>query len=98
MKKAWLTLIFLAAWMLMASGCVKDDESRCPQLVAFTSDCYEQLVGRSPSSAEIDQWRDSCETNAHSDACLNCAMQQSCTDYLQNTPYVYDVLCADVCP
>lgn len=97
MKKALLTLVLLAAWALLA-GCVKDEESRCPDLVIFTTDCYEQVVGRSPSSEEISQWRSSCETNSHSDSCLNCAMQQSCTDYLQNTQYVYDVLCADDCP
>jgi hypothetical protein len=98
MKKALLTLCLSAACMLAATACEKDESSRCPDLVAFTVDCYEQIVGRSPSNDEISQWRDSCETNSHSDACLNCAMQESCADYLQNTQYVYDVICADVCP
>jgi hypothetical protein len=98
MKKALLILVLAAAWMLPAAGCEKDDESRCPQLVAFTSECYRQVVGREPSITEKQQWLDSCETGAHSDACLNCAMQQTCDDYINNHEYVYDYLCADVCP
>lgn len=97
MKKSCVILIFLAAVMFQA-GCVKDDESLCKQLVAFTTDCYQQLIGRPPSSTEVSQWRDSCEADAHSAACLNCAMEQSCDDYLFNHEYVYNDLCFNVCP
>jgi hypothetical protein len=97
MKQGLLTLVLLLGWAALP-GCEKEEESRCPQLVSFTVTCYEQVVGRSPSTDEVNGWRRSCEDNAHSDSCLDCAMEQSCDDYLLNPDYVYENLCALRCP
>ncbi len=88
----------MASCLLLLGGCVKDDSSLCPQLVDFTIGCYEEVVGRSPTQQEINDWSNSCEINHHSDSCLNCAMEASCDDYLQRSDYVYNTLCAGRCP
>lgn len=98
-KKLFITLVFAAAMAIVISGCESDgSSSKCPELVDFTVACYEDLFGREPPGHHVDSWRGNCEEDHHSAGCLNCAMDQTCDDYIYNSEYVYDTLCADACP
>jgi hypothetical protein len=100
MKKTLMLSICIAAFMFLSAGCESDgsSSSRCAQLVNFTKTCYEEIVGRSPSQGEIDGWSESCNSGAHTSSCINCAMEQTCDDYINRGDYVYNTLCAAYCP
>lgn len=98
-KKLFITLVFAAGVAIVLSGCESDgSKSQCPELIDFTVACYEELLGREPLESDVDGWRSSCEVDHHSARCLNCAMDQTCDDFIYNPDYAYNTLCADACP
>jgi hypothetical protein len=100
MKNTLILSACIAVCVFLFIGCENDgsSSSRCSQLVNFTVACYEEIEGRSPSQEDIDTWRASCNSGAHTSSCINCAMEQTCQDYLLNSDYVYETLCAAYCP
>ena len=91
--------LFVVAMGIALFGCESDEsKSRCPELVDYYVACYEDVIGRAPEDHEVEGWRNNCEDDHHSASCLNCALDQSCDDLIYNHEFIYDTLCADVCP